>query len=152
MFPYTSMSQGPIRQTGKMLDIALSGDGFLTVQTDQGTLYTRAGNLAVNKAKQLVTRDGWPVLGKKGPIIVKDISNFHVSEDGQVFDGRRPGGPAQHCPVPDQTVCKRRKTGISSLKRQKSNRKRLRTAPFDRGTSKTPISIRSRKWPGWSKR
>ena len=33
---YTSMAQGPIRETGDKLDIALSGDGFLSVQTDQG--------------------------------------------------------------------------------------------------------------------
>ncbi len=83
---FTSMSQGPIRQTGENLDIALSGDGFLTVQTNQGTLYTRAGDLAVNKTNQLVTKDGWPVLGKKGPILINDISSFHVDPDGQVFD------------------------------------------------------------------
>lgn len=87
---YTSMSQGPIRDTGDKLDIALSGDGFLTVQTDQGTLYTRAGNLTVNKTNQLVTRDGWPVIGKNGPITIADASNFRVTEDGQVFDGNNP--------------------------------------------------------------
>ena len=37
---YTSMSQGPIHETGNKLDIALSGDGFLSLQTDQGTVYT----------------------------------------------------------------------------------------------------------------
>jgi flagellar basal-body rod protein FlgG len=84
---FTSMSQGPIRQTGEKLDIALSGDGFLTVQTDQGTLYTRAGNLTINKSNQLVTTDGWPVLGKNGPIVVADVGNFRVNDDGQVFDG-----------------------------------------------------------------
>ncbi|HYA40619.1 MAG TPA: flagellar hook basal-body protein [Syntrophobacteraceae bacterium] len=87
---FTSMSQGPIRETGEMLDIALSGEGFLSVQTDQGTLYTRAGNLTLNKTKQLVTRDGWPVLGKSGPITVNDISKFRVGENGQVFDGNDP--------------------------------------------------------------
>jgi flagellar basal-body rod protein FlgG len=88
---YTSMAQGPLRETGEKLDLALSGDGFLSVQTDQGTFYTRAGNLTVNKTKQLVTRDGWPILGKKGrPIIVNDISSFRVGEDGQVFDGQDP--------------------------------------------------------------
>ncbi len=84
---YTSMSQGPIRETGNKLDIALSGDGFLSVQTDQGILYTRAGNLTVNSAKQLVTQDGWPVLGKNGPITVENTANFRITEDGQVFDG-----------------------------------------------------------------
>jgi len=84
---YTNMAQGPIHETGNSLDIALSGDGFLCVQTDTGTLYTRAGNLTVNKNKQLVTQDGWPVLGSKNsPILVQDTQNFHVTEDGQVFD------------------------------------------------------------------
>jgi flagellar basal-body rod protein FlgG len=84
---YTSMAQGPIHRTGDMLDIALSGDGFLTVQTDQGALYTRAGNLKLNKANQLVTKDGWPVLGKNGPIVVANVPTFRITEDGQVFDG-----------------------------------------------------------------
>ena len=73
---YTSMAQGPIRETGQNLDIALSGDGFLSVQTGQGTLYTRAGNLTLNSAKQLVTQDGWPVLGKNLPITDREPLKF----------------------------------------------------------------------------
>ncbi len=84
---YTSMAQGPIRETGQNLDVALSGDGFLSVQTGQGTLYTRAGNLTLNSAKQLVTQDGWPVLGKNLPITIENPSNLRVTEDGQLFDG-----------------------------------------------------------------
>ncbi len=84
---FTSMSQGPIRETGNPLDIALSGNGFLSVQTNNGIRYTRAGNLTVNSAKQLVTQDGWPVLGKNGPISVQDTQNLRITEDGQVFDG-----------------------------------------------------------------
>jgi len=87
---YTNMSQGPIHETGNLLDMAISGDGFLTVQTDQGVLYTRAGNLTVNSSKQLVTQEGLPVLGTNGPITVADASNFHVSGEGQVFDGNNP--------------------------------------------------------------
>jgi flagellar basal-body rod protein FlgG len=85
---YTSMAQGPIRQTGNNLDIALSGDGFLSVQTGQGTLYTRAGNLTLNSAKQLVTQDGWPVLGKNSPIVITNPANVRIGEDGQIFDGK----------------------------------------------------------------
>jgi flagellar basal-body rod protein FlgG len=84
---YTSMSQGPIHQTGNDLDIALSGDGFLSVQTDQGILYTRAGNLTLNNAKQLVTQDGWPVLGKNAPITIKNKATLRIDESGQIFDG-----------------------------------------------------------------
>ena len=89
---YTSMAQGPIRETGQNLDIALSGDGFLSVQTGQGTLYTRAGNLTLNSAKQLVTQDGWPVLAKNAPITIENPSNLQITEDGQVFDGDNPIG------------------------------------------------------------
>ena len=84
---YTSMAQGPIRETGQNLDVALSGDGFLSVQTGQGTLYTRAGNLTLNSAKQLVTQDGWPVLAKNLPITIENPSALQITEDGQVFDG-----------------------------------------------------------------
>jgi flagellar basal-body rod protein FlgF len=84
---YTSMSQGPIRETGHMLDIAISGDGYLSVNTDQGIVYTRAGNLTVNSAKQLVTQDGWPVLGRNAPITIENTAALRISEDGQVFDG-----------------------------------------------------------------
>ena len=84
---YTSMAQGPIRDTGQNLDLALSGDGFLSVQTGQGNLYTRAGNLTLNSAKQLVTQDGFQVLSKNLPITIENPSNLRITEDGQVFDG-----------------------------------------------------------------
>ena len=45
----TNLEQGPIRTTGNELDVALSGKGFLKVQTDQGVLYTRTGNLTLNR-------------------------------------------------------------------------------------------------------
>jgi flagellar basal body rod protein FlgG len=84
---YTSMAQGPIRETGHNLDVALSGDGFLSVKSDQGTLYTRAGNLTVNAKKQLITQDGWPVLAKNNPITLENPAALRISEEGQVFDG-----------------------------------------------------------------
>src|SRR5581483_11615636 len=44
----TDLSQGPIKQTGEPLDVALNGDGFLAVATPQGTRYTRDGQLTVD--------------------------------------------------------------------------------------------------------
>ena len=81
------MSQGAIHETGNDLDIALSGDGFLSVLTDLGIVYTRAGNLTLNSAKQLVTQDGRPVLGKNAPISIKNRAALRIGEDGQIFDG-----------------------------------------------------------------
>ena len=84
---YTNMDQGPIRETGHKLDLALSGNGFLRVETDQGVRYTRAGNLTVDNAKNLVTRDGWPVLGRNGPILIEKPQDLRIDENGQLFDG-----------------------------------------------------------------
>ncbi|MGV8074864.1 MAG: flagellar hook-basal body protein [Syntrophobacteraceae bacterium] len=80
-----NMDQGAIQPTGNLLDIAISGSGFLRVQTDQGIQYTRAGNLRINKDNTLVTQQGWPVLGESGPISVTR-SDIRIGKDGQVFD------------------------------------------------------------------
>ena len=108
---YTSMSQGPIHQTGNDLDIALSGDGFLSVQTDQGILYTRAGNLTLNNAKQLVTQDGWPVLGKGAPIIIKNKASLRIGEDGQIFDGNDTVGSIDIMQFPPGVSVKKAENG-----------------------------------------
>ena len=62
------VSTGTIERTGNPLDVAVSGDGFLTVQTPAGERYTRNGALQVNAQGQLVTGDGHPVHGDNGPI------------------------------------------------------------------------------------
>ncbi|MEM5789142.1 MAG: flagellar basal body rod C-terminal domain-containing protein, partial [Syntrophobacteraceae bacterium] len=37
-----------------------------------------------------VTQDGWPVLGRNGPIRIENTHNMRFGEDGQVFDGDTP--------------------------------------------------------------
>ncbi|MCE5334540.1 MAG: flagellar hook-basal body protein [Desulfobacteraceae bacterium] len=84
---YTNQGQGALRETGNTLDVAISGDGYLKVRTDKGDLYTRAGNLTLNSAKNLITQDGWPVLGKSGPITIEKTGNVRILDNGQIFDG-----------------------------------------------------------------
>ena len=62
------MSGGAIVQTGNPLDIALEGEGFLTVETPAGERWTRAGALQVNAEGVLVNFDGHPVMGDGGEI------------------------------------------------------------------------------------
>ena len=38
---WLDLSQGPVEQTGNPLDIAISGNGYLAVQTPRGERYTR---------------------------------------------------------------------------------------------------------------
>jgi flagellar basal-body rod protein FlgG len=60
--------QGPIRQTDNPLDLALGGRGFFAVQTPDGIGYTRDGSFRRSATGQLVTGQGYPVLGVDGPI------------------------------------------------------------------------------------
>jgi flagellar basal-body rod protein FlgG len=79
--------------TGKDTDLALiSPRGFFSIQTPQGERYTRAGNFTLNAERQLVTAQGYPVLGKEGPLTVRG-AKFEVGDDGTVtVDGRPAGG------------------------------------------------------------
>ena len=66
----TDMRPGSLQQTGNSLDVALEGNGFLAVQTPAGVRYTRNGNLSLDSNNRLVTRQGFPVLGDGGPIVI----------------------------------------------------------------------------------
>ena len=75
---WLDLSQGPVEHTGNPLDVAISGNAFLTVQTPRGERYTRNGALQVNAQGQLVTSEGLQVIGQNGPIVFqpndRDIS------------------------------------------------------------------------------
>lgn len=60
---FRNMAQGPLQQTHNPLDLALQGDGFFAVQTDKGVRYTRSGSFMLNDKSQIVTPEGFPVLG-----------------------------------------------------------------------------------------
>jgi flagellar basal-body rod protein FlgF len=80
----TDFSSGALEQTNKATDIALSGDGFFTIETADGQIrYTKSGNFSVNSEGYLVTQDGGFVLGKNGRIQVGS-SDFSVSAKGEV--------------------------------------------------------------------
>jgi len=64
------LSAGTIRDTGRPLDIALEGEGFLVVDTPTGEALRRGGSLSLDEAGVLVDSGGRPVLGVAGPIVV----------------------------------------------------------------------------------
>jgi len=79
----TDFSAGSIRETGRSLDIALNGDGFIVVQTPRGERYTRQGSLTLDSSGQLVTQRGDLVVGDSGPITVPP-GNVSFGEDGSL--------------------------------------------------------------------
>jgi flagellar basal-body rod protein FlgF len=79
------LSQGPVERTGNALDIAIDGAGFLAVQTPRGERYTRNGALQINASGQLVTSEGFQVLGESGPIVLQaQDRDIMISREGAV--------------------------------------------------------------------
>lgn len=78
------LDQGPLKETGRVLDIGISGSAFLAVQTPDGMRLTRDGSLGLNAQRQLVVGDGYQVLGTNGPITLPE-GEVAISEDGRIF-------------------------------------------------------------------
>ena len=82
---WIDMSQGTIERTGNPLDVAIVGKAFMAVQTPDGERYTRNGGMQINARGELVTSEGYQVLGESGPIVMqpkdRDIS---ISKDGTI--------------------------------------------------------------------
>jgi flagellar basal-body rod protein FlgF len=81
---YTVFDQGAMKETSNPFDIALDGDGFFTIQTNDGERYTRNGTFILGKEGYLLTKEGYPVLGEEGPIQIK-LNNFTIDKKGRIF-------------------------------------------------------------------
>jgi len=82
---WLDLSQGQLERTGNSLDVAIDGRGFLAVQTPNGERYTRNGGLQINNVGELVTSEGYQVLGESGPITFQPKDrNITISEDGTI--------------------------------------------------------------------
>lgn len=90
---YTDYSQGPIKGTGNPFDLALSGEGFFTVQhinreDETSLMYTRDGNFTMDAQGFLITQDGDYVIGDTGARIRLDpLLDFRVDTSGNIMQG-----------------------------------------------------------------
>jgi flagellar basal-body rod protein FlgF len=77
--------QGPMMVTGRPLDVAVQGEGWIAVETPDGQeAYTRAGNLQIDANGQLQTVNGLNVLADGGPIGIPPDNSITISPDGTV--------------------------------------------------------------------
>ncbi len=77
--------QGPLMATGRPLDVAVLGAGWIAVETADGReSYTRAGNLQTNANGQLQTPGGLNVLSDGGPIAIPPDNSVTISPDGTI--------------------------------------------------------------------
>ncbi|WP_136255255.1 flagellar basal body rod protein FlgF [Onishia niordana] len=82
--PGSDFSPGPINATGRDLDVAMHGNGWLAVQDAGGNeAYTRRGDLQVD-GNGVLTSGGRPVLGDGGPIAVPMEAKLAVGADGTI--------------------------------------------------------------------
>ena len=74
---------GAIKETGRDLDVAVTGNGFLAVQWQNGEAYTRAGAMDLDETGAL-TINGRPVLGEGGPITIPEHTSLSIGADGTI--------------------------------------------------------------------
>ena len=91
----TDFSAGPIQHTGRDLDVAVQGKGWIAVQREDGSeAYTRHGSLKLNENGILQTQSGHAVLGDAGPISIPPDVSIAIAKDGTVSSipsGSKPG-------------------------------------------------------------
>jgi flagellar basal-body rod protein FlgF len=88
---------GALQQTGRDLDVAVQGKGWIAVQLEDGSeAYTRHGSLKLSENGLVQTHAGLNVMGDGGPISVPPDVNVSIGGDGTVSAtnvGSRPGQP-----------------------------------------------------------
>ena len=93
--PGADFRPGAIQHTGRDLDIAIEGRGWIAVQAADGSeAYTRSGSLEPNANGVLQTRGGLNVMGDGGPLSVPPDTRVSIGRDGTVStvpEGNQPG-------------------------------------------------------------
>ena len=91
----TDFTPGPLAQTGRSLDVAVQGQGWVALAMPDGTeAYTRNGSLEINVNGVLQTRSGIPVQGDGGPISIPPDNEITIATDGMI--SLKPSSGAQN--------------------------------------------------------
>lgn len=81
----TDFSTGVLQQTGRDLDVAIQGKGWLVVQAEDGTeKMTRHGSLKISENGVLQTQNGLQVVGEGGPITIPPEVTIAIAKDGTI--------------------------------------------------------------------
>lgn len=93
----TDARPGSVKVTGSPFDVALSGEGYFEVTTDQGPAYTRQGSFHVDARGRLVTAQGYPVMGKGGDIYLTTQTPV-IDVAGRITEPKATTGAAAAAP------------------------------------------------------
>jgi flagellar basal-body rod protein FlgF len=83
--PATDFKPGSVLATGRNLDVAIQGKGWIAVQAEDGSeAYTRSGMFQINQDGLLSTLNNVPVLGDGGPIVIPPSQKIDIAGDGTI--------------------------------------------------------------------
>lgn len=83
--PGIDFHAGIMESTGRDLDVAITQDGWFSVQAPDGSeAYTRAGDLRVSSTGLLTNGSGHLILGNGGPISIPPADSISIGVDGTV--------------------------------------------------------------------
>ena len=83
--PSIDFDPGPVMSTGRDLDVAVNGDGWIAVQSPDGSeAFSRAGDFRISANGLLTTGAGHPVLGNGGPIAIPAAEKIEIGSDGTI--------------------------------------------------------------------
>ncbi|MGF0334778.1 flagellar basal body rod protein FlgF [Ectopseudomonas toyotomiensis] len=83
--PATDFRPGSLQETGRDLDVAIGGKGWIAVQApDGGETYVRTASLNIDALGVLRTGNGLPVMGNAGPIAVPPEQKVEIGQDGTI--------------------------------------------------------------------
>lgn len=81
----TDFTPGPIQQTGRELDVAVQGNGWIAVAMGDGSeAYTRNGSFKISENGLLQTQNGLNIQGETGPITIPPDESVTIAKDGTV--------------------------------------------------------------------
>jgi flagellar basal-body rod protein FlgF len=78
-----STRAGSVRETGRPLDVAIGGQGYLAVQYGDKEAYTRSGEIEID-ADGALSVHGHALLGEGGPIVLPPHTAVEIGTDGTV--------------------------------------------------------------------
>ena len=80
-----SFVEGQLKPTGNTLDVAVTGPGWFSIETQAGERYTRDGHFTINNEGTLVTAEGHQVLSDAGPITFgPEDTDITIASDGTI--------------------------------------------------------------------
>jgi len=86
---YTDFDQGDLKSTGNLMDFAISGEGFFTLESDQGQVFTRNGHFSISEEGMIEDSFGNRLLGSSGPVEVLGQNGVpgevRITEKGEVM-------------------------------------------------------------------